>query len=203
MHNRLMYQSSNYDCGPACLTNALRFLFEREEIEPILLRQIWAMGNDDYSADGEPGKAGTSREALRYMAYWFTAYGERCGFPLRAKFLERDSACVEDDSEVVDCLRRGGCVMLRVVIHRGRGHYVLLTRLLGDGDIGLFDPYDGDPDPGLPGLTFINDRPMDMNRVVNMQRLNRLDDAEYAMGPFEKRELLMLWRCDDPGRHEN
>lgn len=196
MRNRLMYQTSNYDCGPACLTNALRFMFERDEIGPVVLKQIWAMGNDDYSPDGEPGKAGTSREALRYMAYWLTAYGERCGFPLRARFLEQADACVVENGEVVDCLRRGGCVMLRVEIHRGRGHYVLLTRLLEGGEIGLFDPYDGDPDPGLPGLRFISDRPLDMNRAVSMARLNSPEDAEYAMGPIHKRELLLLWRCD-------
>lgn len=199
MKNKLICQTTNYDCGPTCLTNALRFLFEREEIPPLLLRQIWAMGNDAYSDAGEPGKAGTSLEALRYLGHWFTDYGEKCNFPLRAKFLEREEASVEEGSAVVDCLRRGGCVMLRVVIHGGSGHYVLLTRILDGGEIGLFDPYDGDPDPGDPGRRHIGDRPLDMNRAVRMEYLNLRDDSEYAMGPTEKRELLLLWRADRDG----
>lgn len=196
MKNKLICQTTNYDCGPTCLTNALRFLFERAEIPPILLKQIWAMGNDAYSDSGEPGKAGTSLEALRYLGHWFTDYGEKCGFPLRAKFLEGEAATVAEGGEILNCLRDGGCVMLRCVIHGGSGHYVLLTRILEGGMIGLFDPYDGDLDPGDPGRRFIHDRPMDMNRAVRMEYLNLQDDSEYAMGPFHKRELLLLWRID-------
>ncbi len=194
MKNSLIYQTTNYDCGPTSLTNALRFLFERAEIPPILIKQIWAMGNDAYSPTGEPGKAGTSLEALRYLGHWFTDYGEKCGFPLRAKFLEGTEAFVEEQSAVLNCLRDGGCVVLRVVIHGGSGHYVLLTRILDNGEIGLFDPYGGEPDRGDPGRRFIYDRPQEMNRAVRMEYLNRQDDSEYAMGPYHKRELLLLWR---------
>lgn len=196
MKNKLIYQTTNYDCGPTCLTNALRFLFEREEIPPLLLKQFWAVGNDAYNDAGELGKAGTSLEALRYLGHWITDYGEKCGFPLRAKFLEREDATVEEGGAILDCLRRGGCVMLRVVIHGGSGHYVLLTRILESGEIGLFDPYDGDPDLGEPGCRHVEGRPMDMNRAVCTERLSRQDDSEYAMGPTEKRELLLLWRAD-------
>lgn len=199
MKNLLISQTTNYDCGPTCLTDALRYLFEREEIPPLILKQIWVLGNDAYSVAGEPGKAGTSLEALRYMGHWFTDFGEKCGFPLRAKFLERDDIVVEEGGAILNCLRDGGCVMLRVVIHGGSGHYVLLTRILADGMIGLYDPYAGSADPGDPECRFIYDRPMDMNRAVCMQRLNQQDDAEYAMGPTEKRELLLLWRCDRTG----
>ncbi len=32
MKNLLIYQSTEYDCGPTTLTNAIRYLFDREEI---------------------------------------------------------------------------------------------------------------------------------------------------------------------------
>ena len=34
MKNLLIYQSTEYDCGPTTLTNAIRYLFDREEIYP-------------------------------------------------------------------------------------------------------------------------------------------------------------------------
>ena len=40
MKNLLNYQSSEYDCGPVSLTNAVRFLFEREDIYPDIIKYI-------------------------------------------------------------------------------------------------------------------------------------------------------------------
>ena len=40
MKNPLSYQTTEYDCGPTTLVNALRFLYEREEIVPELLKNI-------------------------------------------------------------------------------------------------------------------------------------------------------------------
>ena len=40
MKNPLRYQVSEYDCGPTSLLNAVSFLFEREEIQPEILRNI-------------------------------------------------------------------------------------------------------------------------------------------------------------------
>ena len=42
----------------------------------------------------------------------------------------------------------------------------------------------------------IRDAPKRMNRAVRYSRLNRLDSADYAMGPWEKRENLLIWRTN-------
>lgn len=196
MKNRLIYQTTDCDCGPTTLTNALRFLFEREEIPPILLKQIWTLGNDNYSDAGEPGRAGTSKEVLRYLAHWFTQYGKKCGFPIEACFLEMNEIALESGSVIWHCLEDGGCVMLRCVINGGSGHYVLLTGLTDGGDICLFDPYDEQCDPGDPSCRFVCDEPKRMNRIVCAARLNRVDDEDYAMGSVEKREALLFGRTD-------
>ena len=78
MKNDLISQSSEYDCGPTCLLNAVRFLFEREEIQPGVLKHIWVMGNDTYCEKGRLGFHGTSRAAMRYMADWLREYGKHC-----------------------------------------------------------------------------------------------------------------------------
>ena len=195
MKNKLICQSSDFDCGPTSVTNAIRFLFERNEITPTILRQIWAMGNDAFSADGEPGKAGTSKASMRYMAAWFECFAEKCRFPIKSAFVDGEEAAIEKGSQTWECLERGGCAVMRCT-HGGDGHYVLLTGILPDGTIGLFDPYDETPDRGDPERRFIYDEPKKMNRAVSVAALNRQDFSDYAMGPLEKRENLLLWRGD-------
>ena len=53
MKNFLLTQSTEYDCGPVTLVNAMRFLFDREEIPPALIRAIWLYANDTYNEQGQ------------------------------------------------------------------------------------------------------------------------------------------------------
>lgn len=195
MKNRLICQSSDYDCGPTSVTNAIRYLFERAEIPPVVLKHIWAMGVDTFSDSGEPGKAGTSKASMRYMAAWFECFAEKCGFPLKAAFIDSEFASVEPGSLVWKCLERGGCAVIRCTLDGG-GHYVLLTELLPEGRIGLFDPYDEVPDRDDPARRFIQDDPKCKNRAVDAAVFNRQDGSDYAMGPVDKREILLFWRTD-------
>ena len=195
MKNLLNYQTSNFDCGPTCVTNAIRFLFEREEIPPVVLKHIWTMGIDTYAEGGEPGKAGTSKAAMRYLAAWFECYAEKCRFPVKATFLDSDFAALYKGSLTWKCLERGGCAVVRVS-HEGTGHYVLLTELISDETVGLFDPYYGDPDKHQPGIRFVEGDPKRKNRAVDTAVINGEIEANYAMGPLEKREVLLFWRKD-------
>ena len=199
MRNKLICQSSDYDCGPTSITNAMRFLFERSEIPPAVLKHIWMMGIDTFSTDGEPGKEGTSMASMRYMAYWFESFAEKCHFPIRSTFLDMEFASVAKGSLTWNCLKNGGCAVARCT-HGGVGHYVLLTRILEDDMIGLFDPYDETPDPQDPGRRYIYDEPKVMNRAVRMEYLNQQDQSDYAMGPLEKREMLLFWRSDSAAK---
>ena len=47
MKNLLNYQTSEYDCGPVSLLNGIRYLFEREEIVPDLVKfiMLYCMGS--------------------------------------------------------------------------------------------------------------------------------------------------------------
>ena len=195
MKNDLIHQASEYDCGPTSVTNAVRYLFEREEIPPAVLKHIWAMGIDTFSIDGEPGKEGTSKASMRYMAYWFENFAARCHFPIRSTFLDMEFAAINKGSLTWNCLLNGGCAVTRCSLG-GDGHYVLLTRVLSEDEIGLFDPYDEEPESDDPGRRWVYDDPKVMNRIVRVENLNRQDDLDYAMGPLEKREILLFWRSD-------
>ena len=195
MKNDLIHQSSEYDCGPTSVTNAIRFLFEREEIPPVVLKNIWAMGIDAFSIDGEAGKAGTSKASMRYMAYWFESYAEKCHFPIRATFLDMEFASVRSGSLAWNCLQNGGCAVMRCALG-GDGHYVLLTKIVNENEIGIFDPYEEEPETDDPGRRHIYDAPKVMNRIVRADYLNLTDESDYAMGPMEQREILLFWRSD-------
>ena len=130
---------------------------------------------------------------MRYMAIWLEDFAEKCHFPIRAAFLDEEHAVLSKGGLVWNCVERGGCAVVRCS-HNGNGHYVLLTTLLSDDVVGLFDPYDEDPDLKDPGRRFIYDEPKRMNRAVRVEYLNAEDDTNYAMGPLGKREILLLWR---------
>lgn len=52
MKNLLIYQSTEYDCGPTTLTNAIRYLFDREEIYPDIVKYIMLYCLDSYNEAG-------------------------------------------------------------------------------------------------------------------------------------------------------
>ena len=193
MKNRLIYQTTRYDCGPTSITNAIRFLFEREEIPPIILKYIWTMGIDTFADDGTPGKSGTSKASMRYMAAWFECYAQKCGFPLKVAFLDSEYASVAKGSLVWRCLEEGGCALVRCW-HRGNGHYVLLTELISDEWIGLFDPFEETLDADNPNIRPVEGDPKRKNRIVKASVFNHADVENYAMGEPERREVLLFWR---------
>ncbi|MBQ8162156.1 MAG: peptidase C39 [Clostridia bacterium] len=196
MKNDLICQSSEYDCGPTTLVNGIRYLFDREEIPPAILKHIWTMGNDTFSDAGELGKHGTSKASMCYMACWFNAYAKGCGFPLHAEFLEDTSAVVEKEGTVTACLQSGGCALVRCFTGK-IPHYVLLTKLLPGDEIGLFDPYDEHPDFQGEGRRVVTGEPKAMNRAVRREYLNLEGrDQDYAMGPVDTREILLMQRTE-------
>lgn len=196
MKNDLIYQSSEYDCGPTSVTNAIRFVFEREEILPGLLKHIWMMGNDTYCEKGCIGCHGTSKSSMRYMADWFNEYGKGWKFPIAAEFLENEATDIKPASKAWACLKKGGCAVMRCTTGN-IPHYVLLTAILPEGEIGLFDPYDEEPEFTEPGRRVIHGAPKQYNRAVKYDLLNLQDESDYAQGPLSIREMLLIWRKDE------
>lgn len=193
MKNLLNYQSSEYDCGPTSMTNAIRYLFDREEIAPGVLKHIWVMGNDTFCDEGQIGKHGTSKASMRYMAAWLNAFGKGCKFPIQAEFLELEDAVVLPGARTWQCLEEGGCAVMRC-FSGGYGHYVLLTRILSDHEIGFFDPYEEEPEFEGEGRRVIKGQPRVMNRAAYTEIINSADESDYAMGKPEIREILLLWK---------
>lgn len=200
MKNILNYQSSEYDCGPTTLTNAIRYLFDRESIAPELLKAISLYTLDSYNEQGESGKSGTSRMAMQFLASWMNQYGERKRFPIRARFLEEGQVSISPNSEIVECLQQRGVAVVRVWL-LGDAHYVLLTHVEKD-EIGLFDPYyiDGEGreefDPKKQGFRVVSDQPWRLNRMVKAEVMNRKGTGNYGMGEKGMREAMLIYNTE-------
>lgn len=200
MKNLLNYQSSEYDCGPVSLTNAIRYLFDREVLYPDIIKYIMLYCLDSYNEEGEVGKRGTSASAMMFLSNWLNQFGEMKNFPISCEFLSGENVYLSQNSNIVGALQQGAAVVLRLFLDVG--HYVLLTGIEGD-NVYLFDPYYEElDDPELnqeyfdEGITFITDQPKRANRLVSIQRLNRLTKGFYEMGPYDIREAVIIFNKD-------
>ncbi len=197
MKNILNYQSSEYDCGPVTMTNAVRYLFEREDIYPDIIKYIMLYCLDSYNEDGEVGKRGTSASAMMFLANWLNQFGKMKNFPISCEFISGEDVYINQTSKILCALQQGGAVILRLYLEVA--HYVLLTGTDGE-NIYIFDPYyEEEDDPEFSeeyyekGIRFINDQPKRANRLVSIEKLNRTTEGFYEMGPYDIREAVIMF----------
>lgn len=192
MRTPLIYQMTRYDCGPTTWVNALRFLYEREEIPPELLRAVYERTLDDFDEDGGLGKLGTSHQAMRHVARYLDRYGRASGFPIVTAILRGPRASLAPGSEAFRLLEgngegaeQGRAAAIARVWHGSNGHYLLLTGV-ERGRILAFDPFLEDAGSGhgtIDGklIREVTGRPLEANRSVDPLVFNRDVRADYAL----------------------
>ena len=190
MKNPLHYQLSEYDCGPTAMLNAISFLFEREEISPVVIRNIMLYCLDCYNCEGIMGKSGTSSAAMMFLCNWLNGYGKIGQLPVSCRYLSGKSVWIGRDSRVNDALCRGGAVVVR--LYFDCAHYVLLTGVK-EGRILMFDPYYVDGTLTEEGVVQVNNQPFWYNRIVDEKCFNRESTELYALGPVEGREAVIIF----------
>ncbi len=200
MKNLLNYQTSEYDCGPVTILNGIRYLFEREEIYPEIIKFIMSFCMDTYNEAGEPCKHGTSAAAMNYVTCWLNHFGKVKNFPIHCEHYSGEDVTLTPESPVTAALAKGGVVLLHLFLDVG--HYVLLTGIENDRIL-LFDPfYEETDDPELDEeyhtdeIRFIMDQPKRANRSVSISRLNRITKGYYEMGSFCCREALVMYNTN-------
>lgn len=191
MKNYLNYQTSDYDCGPTTLTNAIRFLFEREEILPELVKAISLYTLDAYNESGEFGKSGTSRMAMMFLSNWFNQFGRSKSFPITTSFLMDEQVTLKESGRIHECLVQGGVAIICCWLGEDR-HYVLLTGMEG-GFVDMFDPYDEVDFSGHCDIKVIKDEPKKRNRRVKAERIESDGKDWYAFGEVQGREAMLLF----------
>jgi hypothetical protein len=190
MKNPLNYQTTEYDCGPTTLFNAVSFLFKREEIPPDIVKHIMLYCLDAYDTKGEFGKSGTSRMAMMFLSNWLTQFGKVKRFPIQCEFLTGYEVLISQHSKIVMCLQQGGAVVIRLFY--GCWHYVLLTGVEGQ-TIEMFDPYYRKQNFRIPGIELVSNAPTRLNRRVAFNILNNESKGVYSLGPWETREAVLLY----------
>ena len=190
MKNPLRYQISEYDCGPTSLLNALSFLFEREEIPPELIRNIMLYSLDCYGCGGAPGKNGTSRMAMMFLANFLEGVGKVGLLPLESRYISGEQVYMGENSPVVDALKRKGAAVVRLFLDGE--HYVLMTGCDGE-KIFLFDPYYLPQGISEELVESTLDCPLRHNRIVPFACFNRDDNEPYALGEIARREAVLLF----------
>lgn len=196
MKNNLSYQTSEFDCGPTTLCNALRYLYERDQITPELLKNISLYTLDAYNEAGESGKSGTSKMAMRFLSSWFNQYGRNKNFPIYSEFIENKQVYIGQNSRITHCIQQKGVVVARVLLG-GDGHYVLITDLQ-DSSVGLFDPYDVSESHVITFTRSLNvtDQPKKMNRLVKPEIMNVESNESYSFGKYALREAMLIYNTE-------
>ncbi|MDF2540566.1 MAG: hypothetical protein K0S47_284 [Herbinix sp.] len=191
MKNHLIYQTSEYDCGPTTLNNAIRYLFDREEIYPDIIKSISLYTLDSYDKNGELGKSGTSCMAMMFLSNWLNHFGKIKEFPIYTEMLLNEHVWVGQNNKLMECLQQGGVVILCVWLGSTK-HYVLLTDVEED-NICLFDPYDWEEPVDGSNILKVDGFPKKMNRKVRMEVINDEGDSFYALGKIDRREAMLLY----------
>ena len=190
MKNPLSYQATEYDCGPTTLTNAMSFLFNREEISPDIIKAITLYCLDGYNRKGEAGKSGTTAMAVMFLSNWFNQFGKIKKFPIYSEILKPEEVYMSRDSKIAVCLQQGGAVVSRVML--GGWHYVLLTGI-DEEFVYLFDPYYRKNPFKEDGVEIMRDEPTKWNRKVRFDVMNKTGRTNYAFGQPDVRESMLIY----------
>jgi hypothetical protein len=190
MKNPLSYQSTEYDCGPTTVLNAINYLFPREEIYPDVVKTIMQYCLDSYNEDGEAYKNGTTGMAMMFLANWLNHFGQVKNWPIHCDIVNGREVYVGENSRIGDCLQHGGVVVVRVML--GCWHYMLLTGM-DKKRVYAFDPYYRKNHFKKRGITMVDNAPKKMNRKITYNILNGEGDGDYELGKLDQRECVLIY----------
>jgi len=187
----LNYQRSEYDCVPTTFLNALSYLCDREEIDPVIIKAIYRHSLDSRDSHGNPGKRGTSEQAVKSLAIWVNEYSRKIGLGIHCKFLSTKKITLES-SLITTRVNLGG-VLLACIHFAGSYHYVLVTGL-DEHFAYVFDPYYRTVNSEEQEFDFITSQPLNMNRRVRKEVFFGVESQPYALGEVSKREGVLMYR---------
>ena len=192
MKSPLRYQATEYDCGPTTMTNAIMFLFEREEIPPDLIRHIGQCTLDSFDDKGHCGRFGTSGAAVRYFGSWLNELRYAGLLSIESSYVNEEDVFFGDSSLLSAALEERAVIVLHVFLHGG-GHYILITGE-ANGICHAFDPYYAETDPDQEGLFAVKNHPDSHNLDISESLLNDISGKDFSMGAIKTREALIIKR---------
>ncbi|HYW78927.1 MAG TPA: hypothetical protein VE890_05085 [Thermoguttaceae bacterium] len=195
MYVPLQYQVSEYDCVPTAFMNAVSYLFERNEIPPMVIRHIYVYSLDTVGRTARLGSGGTSRHAVRLLGHWLSSYKLR-GFSATTEFIEEEEVDLAEGNRIFACLEEGGVALCNIHLGRGQEHYVMLIHV-EDGWVYCFDSYLRRSLRGLCNRVAMLEETASRgpNLKIRTDWLAQEDDSvRFCLGPVAMRECLLIWR---------
>lgn len=184
----LTYQITEYDCGTTCVLNAIKYLFNREEIVPQMYKKILEETLDK-SFNNEIGKGGTTNISLRNLCNELYVNGGK-NVDIVSKELSQDNVSIYN-KELEKEISNGSVAILKV--YQEVLHYVLLTKL-DENFAYIFDPYylpinyyDNDD-----FVEIIKDKSFEYNRKVKKERLDSNTSLDFALLQGEQAQIIIL-----------
>lgn len=175
MKTPLLYQLSEFDCGPITLYNALKYLFNRSEISYEVIKEIMNITLDKK-------EKGTSKKAMKKVALSLKKY-----LPLNIFIYEGNAVTPEiikknNNPKTVFILRTKLCCE----------HYVLITDF--KKNYYLWDPYylNYNIYQNNKVKIYLN-KPL-YNRVVLKNYFESSTSHDFTLGSLSKRQLIILKR---------
>ena len=192
MKTPLAYQITEYDCGQATLLNAMRYLFKRGEVPPVVIKYITQYTLDTVGQNWQIGLCGTSPHAIEYLANWINNNNSSLNIDIKAKILRKNEVDINNAS-LSDCIKRGGVAIFSV--WSDCEHYVLCTKM-DEKNAYIFDPYyldEREYDDDLE-CTMVFNKPFEYNRIVSKKRFNSLSKNDFSFVKNEESKILLLYR---------
>ncbi len=192
MKSPLGYQTTEYDCGQVTFLNAVKYLYSRGEIPPIIIKYITQYTLDTVNSDGQIGKCGTSVYGMEYLSIWINEHKNSLGINIDINILKGNEVSINNE-KLYNCIKNGGVAILRV--WSDCEHYVLCTGI-DENYVYIFDPYflnEGEYDDDLE-CTMIFNKPFEYNRIVTKSRLDENSKEDFAIVKNEDSSIILLNR---------
>ena len=196
MYIPLQYQVSEYDCVPTSFINAVSYLFERNEIPPMVIRHIYMYSLDSVGRDARLGSAGTSKHAVRLLGSWLNSYKFK-KFSVNTQFLEKEEVNFGKTNKLFTCLEEEGVALCKIFLYGRQEHYLLMLKV-EEGWVFCFDPYYRKTIRGLSKRVYVLKRGdiRSPNLKIRIEWIEKENDSvRFCLGPIKARESLLI--CKD------
>ena len=186
----LRFQITEFDCGTVSLLNCFSYLYEREEIPALLIKQIHKYTLDCYDENGNLGNGGTSKEAIDKLTTWITNYANSNDFDVECERLVGEEVTYD---KMIECLNNNGVIFARC--WQSNEHYITITKIKNK-KVYIFDPYYFDKKyyDKDKQVKIIFNKPFTHNRIVSLKRLFSETHKDFSLGTIENRECVLINR---------
>jgi hypothetical protein len=187
-------QASEHDCVPTTFLNAVSYLFDREEIPPLVIQKIYIYCLDTVTSRQNIGH-GTSGVAVQLLGNWLGNI-KTAQFSVATEYLAQDQIHFRGNNKISRCANSGGVALLRVHYAKNYWHYILVFSVK-DGVAYCFDPYPRRKKEIVKGkVRFVEQAgPQSPNLEIAVSHLDtRSNTAKYVLGTATERECLLITR---------